>query len=96
MKDYIDALVDGRIGEEPDFCWVRDFARYQEFAGEFLGGIDLSNLTFTQQMTLALSDPRVKEVYGSDIVTDEDGNVVPAEEEPLDEEELAKLLQPKF
>ena len=76
MKDYIDALVDGRIGEEPDFCWVRDFARYQEFAGEFLGGIDLSNLTFTQQMTLALSDPRVKEVYGSDIVTDEDGNVV--------------------
>jgi len=76
MKDYIDALVDARIGEEPDFCWVRDFEKYQEFAGDFLGGIDLNNLTFTQQMTLALSDPRVKEVYGSDIVTDEDGNVV--------------------
>ena len=76
MNEYIDALVDGHIGEEPDFCWVRDFAQYQDFAGEFLGGIDLSNFTFTQQMTLALSDPRVKEVYGSDIVTDEDGNVV--------------------
>lgn len=56
-----------------------------------LDGYPISYETSKQVFYIPGKGPEKKEP-----TVDEDGNVVPAEEEPLDEEELAKLLQPKF
>jgi hypothetical protein len=56
-----------------------------------LDGYPISYETSKQVFYIPGKGPDKKEP-----TVDEDGNVVPAEEEPIDEEELAKLLQPKF
>ncbi|CAB9507719.1 Pick C1-like protein 1 [Seminavis robusta] len=57
------------------FCWVRDF---QQLATEFSDQPEfafIQNLTFIEQLNLALAQPTVREIYGQDIVRDESGNI---------------------
>ena len=74
MLDYLAKLGSlPQINETTPFCWVRDFKeikKQNEMAASLLG-----NLTFNQQIDFALSIPAIKEVYGSDIVRDIDGNI---------------------
>lgn len=79
MIDFIDKLVEiPAFGVEPEFCWVRDFRRLKN--GEFPGFEDYawifnSNLTFSQELDIVLADPAIKDVYGSAIARDKDGNI---------------------
>ena len=60
------------FGEEPPFCWVRDFQKLKE-----TGHYDaFANLTFNQQVDFALSVPAIREVYGDDIVLDDEGDIL--------------------
>ena len=79
MLDFIDKLVAiPAFGVEPEFCWVRDFRRLKN--GEFPGFEDYawifnSNLTFSQELDIVLSDPAIESVYGSAMARDKDGNL---------------------
>ena len=75
MLDYISELANlDQIGEEPPFCWVRDFQEIRNQNSDMTSVLE--NLTFAQQVDVALSIPAIKEVYGSDIVRDDDsGNI---------------------
>lgn len=76
MRDYVDDLMElEQLDVAPPVCWVRDFHDMNFTALDV--GIDLDLLSFNDQLTLAMTDPRVKEVYGNDIVRDENtGDVV--------------------
>ncbi|CAB9501621.1 Pick C1-like protein 1 [Seminavis robusta] len=57
------------------FCWVRDF---QKLATEFTDQPEfafIENLTFVEQLDLALAQPTVREIYGQDIIRDDTGNI---------------------
>ena len=57
------------------FCWVRDV---QDMTSIFAERPELSfvqNLTFTQQLDIALANPTIRELYGQDIIRDETGNI---------------------
>ena len=58
----------------PPVCWVRDF--HEQNLTDLEVGVDLEQLSFNDQLSLAMTDPRIKEVYGDDIVRDENGDVV--------------------
>ena len=74
MRDYLHELGNlTQIGEQPPFCWVTDFAKIEEQNEGVAAAI--GNLSFEQKLDVALSIPSIKEVYGSDIVRDENGNV---------------------
>ncbi|CAB9514752.1 Pick C1-like protein 1 [Seminavis robusta] len=74
MRDYIDELMQlEQLDKQPPFCWVRDLANDEVY--EEALGVDLSSFTFNEKLNLALSDPRVRQVYGEDIVRDEQGNI---------------------
>ena len=65
-----------KLGEHPPFCWVTDFVKFEEQNDEIAETAGIVNLTFQQKLNFALSVPAIKEVYGSDIVRDEEsGNV---------------------
>lgn len=73
MRNYIDDLYGlSQVTEYPPFCWVRDF---EKFKGNLDLGFNVSSLTFNEQLNLAMQDPRVKELYGDDIVRDQRGNI---------------------
>lgn len=72
MIDFVqDLAAMPAFGEEPPFCWVRDFQELKESEEYSL----LTDLSFNEQVAFALSQPEIKEVYGGDIVLDEDGNI---------------------
>jgi Patched family len=74
MLDYITKLSSlPQINETTPFCWVRDFQEIGQ-QNELIAA-SLSNLSFSQQLDFALSVPAIKEVYGSDIVRNSDGNI---------------------
>jgi len=69
MRDYVDELAAlPQIGEDAPFCWVRDFENLMDEYPEYAF---LQNLTFSQQLRAALSNPTIREVYGEDIVINE-------------------------
>lgn len=70
----IDSLAPKQV---KPFCWVRDFKEIAEniLSEQELEIIEGLNLTFTEQMNLALSNPVIREVYGQDIIRDEAGNI---------------------
>ncbi|CAB9513700.1 Pick C1 protein [Seminavis robusta] len=71
--------TDGQqTGQVTPFCWVRDF---KEMEDELIASAPslkfvIQNLTFTEQLNLALNNPTLREVYGQDIIRDDDGNIV--------------------
>lgn len=74
MLDYVSELAElEQIGEEPPFCWIRDFQQIREHYRDISSAFE--NLTFTQQFDVALSIPTIREVYGPDIVRDDSGNI---------------------
>ena len=75
MRDYVDDLAAlPQIGEEPPFCWVHDFPRLEEeFPQEDYAWA--GNLTFSTKLSIALNNPTIREIYGEDIVRDENGNI---------------------
>lgn len=76
MRDYISELMDlEQLDTPPPFCWVTDFGNETDQLVSEQLGVDISHLTFNQKLDLALSDSRIKQVYGDDIVRDEDGNI---------------------
>jgi hypothetical protein len=81
MHDYVNELAAlPQIGAPPEFFWLRDFADMAtspDFAtqAEQLGFGDLDNKTFAEQIDLALSIPIVQQVYGNDIVRNEQGDI---------------------
>jgi Niemann-Pick C1 protein len=75
MREYIDGLINlEQMGSPPPFCWVRDLANEDLFSEEAIG-FNISSWSFNDKLNLALSDPRIRQVYGEDIVRDEDGNI---------------------
>jgi len=90
MRDYIQALSElPQIQQPPDFCWVRDLHAYM--TGEATSDVDEEekrdaemiadairgeNRTFTEQLDVALGIPVIRDVFGSDIVRDAEGNIV--------------------
>lgn len=76
MREYINDLMGlEQLDTPPPFCWVTDFGNEtDQLIAEQLG-FDISQLTFNQKLDLALSDSRIQQVYGDDIVRDENGNI---------------------
>lgn len=76
MRDYINDLLElEQLDTPPPFCWVADFGNEtDQMVSEHLG-MDISFLSFNQKLDLALSDSRIRAVYGDDIVRDEHGNI---------------------
>jgi len=81
MANYVQELSEmPQIGETAPFFWARDFDQIatSELAlqfGENLG-IDIANLTFNEQLDLALGLPPIRNIYAQDIVRDEvSGNI---------------------
>jgi Niemann-Pick C1 protein len=75
MRDYIDGLINlEQLGSPPPFCWVRDMANEDLFSEEAIG-FNISSWSFNDKLNLALSDPRIRQLFGDDIVRDEDGNI---------------------
>ena len=74
MRDYVNELAAlPQIGEDAPFCWVRDFVELQD---QIPNAKYLQNLTFNDQLRAALMNPTVREIYGSDIViNDETGDI---------------------
>lgn len=80
MLSYISDLVAlPQFQREPEYCWVRDFKALREGKIEayahYTDILNNNNLTFNQQVELALSVPEISVAYGSDIARDEDGNI---------------------
>ena len=77
MREYIGDLMKlNQLDRSPPFCWVTDFGNETDQLVKEQLGIDISQLSFNQKLDLALSDRRIKQVYGDDIVRDEDGNII--------------------
>jgi len=90
MRNYIQALSDlPQIQQPPDFCWVIDLYDYMtgashkdmseedaKQAATIVAAVQSENRTFTQQLDMVLNIPTIRDVYGSDIVRDEDGNIL--------------------
>jgi hypothetical protein len=77
MSDYVLELSDlDQVGGEPGFFWLRDFRQLAETnLTEEIVGTEL-DLSFNQQLNLALSIPQLRQIYGRDIVRDpESGNI---------------------
>jgi len=74
MREYIEDLNSLDFLDTPTFCWVRDFEDNNDAYSDALG-FNVSSLSFNEKLNLALSDPRIREVYGADIVRDESGNI---------------------
>jgi Patched family len=79
MAQYVEDLAAlPEIGAPPAFFWVRDFpllAKSAEAEALGLDVLDVENLSFNEQIDLALSIPQVRQIYGLDIVRDEFGNI---------------------
>jgi hypothetical protein len=74
MLDFITDLSEiAAIDEAPPFCWFRDFQKFEEEYADTIASV--GDLSFNQKLDFALSDPTIKEVYGNDIVRDENGNI---------------------
>ena len=75
MRNYIDDLMSlEQLDVPPPVCWVRDFHK-QNFT-ELEVGIDLELLSFNDQLSLAMTDPRIQKVYGNDIIRAENGDII--------------------
>lgn len=68
MRSYVEELKSMELFDNSSICWVTDFPDIQERNSELLA--TLGNLTYSQQLDLALSFPAIKELYGNDIVRD--------------------------
>ena len=78
MRDYVDELAAlPQIGEDAPFCWVRDFPTIEERFPQYSEFLHL-NLTFAQQLRAALANPTIREIYGEDIVIDDDSGEITA------------------
>ena len=80
MLQYVEELSQmHEIGEDPAFFWLRDFAELaysNPAAGLKAVGIDLANMSFNEQIDVALSIPQLRQIYGNDIVRDpKSGNI---------------------
>ena len=74
MLDFITELSEiAAIDEAPPFCWFRDFQKFEVEYADTIASV--GDLSFSQKLDFALSDPTMKEVYGNDIVRDEHGNI---------------------
>lgn len=74
MDSYLTELSGIKaIDEEPPFCWFRDFRKFEEENQDMVASV--GNLTFAQKMKFALSIPAIREVYGGDIVMDENDTI---------------------
>lgn len=71
MIDYVNEMaeIDG-ISEPPKFFWLNHFRELQANYSEHL-----VNMTFNQQMDLFLQVPAMQELYGNDIMRDENGDI---------------------
>jgi Niemann-Pick C1 protein len=90
MLDYIAALSElPQVQHPPDFCWVQDMHDFTtgktleamdeedaENAEDIADAILSGNKTFAEQLDMVLKIPTLGEVYGSDIVRDDNGNIV--------------------
>lgn len=78
MRQYMEDLskMTALNGTKSPLCWVVDFAEYfEEVKNDPLYDV-VKDLSFEEQVTLALSNPNVREAYGDDIVQDVNGNIV--------------------
>lgn len=74
MINFVDKLSNlTQFGDDTQFCWVKDFQTLLSDDSEI--GIALQNMTFNEQIQVLLTDPTVKEVYGNNIVLDQEGNI---------------------
>ena len=77
MTNYVKELSKfPLVGEDAGFFWLRDFAQLAGSDAVQQLGLDISNMTFNEQVDLALSIPQLQQIYGQDIVRDpETGDV---------------------
>jgi Patched family len=76
MSQYVEELAAlPEIGQPPAFFWVRDFPLLAKSAEAEALGLDIENLSFNEQIDIALSIPQVRQIYGLDIVRDAYGNI---------------------
>ena len=74
MISYIDDLVDLKeFGTQPTFCWVRDFKKLKNDTrvAPFLSG-----KTFNEQIDFLMNIPAINDIYGKDIIRDENGDII--------------------
>jgi len=75
MRDYIEDLMElEQLDEPPPICWVRDFHEMNMSTIDV--GVDLKSLSFNEKLSLAMTDPKIREVYGNDIVRAQNGDIV--------------------
>ena len=71
MYDFVDDLVKGIdvVHDRPDYFWLSDLARYVNLTG-------IHHLPFNQQLDKFLSIPLINELHGTNVLRDENGDVV--------------------
>ena len=72
MLNYIEEMSEiEAISEPPKFFWLKHFRELQTNYSDYL-----VNMTFNEQLDLFLQYPGVEELYGRDIMRDEEGNIL--------------------
>jgi len=76
MMQYVDDMVAlDEFESPPTFCWVRDFQLLQN-SNQSLALL-LKDRTFNEQVDYLMENvPAIKEVYGKNIIFDEDKNII--------------------
>ncbi|CAB9526468.1 Pick C1-like protein 1 [Seminavis robusta] len=73
MLEFIEELSElPALGEKPSGCWISDLESFDESDLQQA----VANLTFQEKLDFALTLPVFKEVYGGNLVIDEEGNIV--------------------
>ena len=90
MESYVNALVAmDAVEEQPEYFWLRDFKI-------FIQDESVSGLSFNEQVDLFLSDPVNFDLYGTNIVRDEQGTITASRVrlhfENVDEEDVKEQI----
>ncbi|CAB9502757.1 Protein patched homolog 1 [Seminavis robusta] len=74
----LEAGFTGGVDKIRPFCWVRDFQQLEQLLVDQPPIVlaTFQNMTFNEKLDFALSDKILREVYGQDIIRDDEGNIL--------------------
>ncbi|CAB9516137.1 patched domain containing [Seminavis robusta] len=77
MEQFVKDLVSlDQFGFEPPFFWLRDFNLFVSSNSTYNSTSYVGALAFKEQLAVFLQDPGFQRTYGSDIILNEDGEIL--------------------